>query len=667
MCLNNSGIISAEHGGERYSSNLRNLFLLLSTRTVGKGDSGSFKGLSNLPQTDTNERPLRVRNFTSRFSVRPDAAVEGMVNPFPRAPAILWADRSKPIYCVAAALVLAGLYLALLAPKVFEAKALIQLDLTPNEAYEQIEQRSGIEGRKIEVETQLAIIISQPVLEAAVQNLKEAQRQPSISASALKEVLKPDLLPGTLVIALKSRASDPTQSALIANAVAHEYLNHQTAKKANEREKAIRALRSRVSEQAKDIARAEAQRAKFANANDTVTDTHLRELQSELKKLQLRKERLSNQAVSEERDKKLNSVSEAEIVLRQRVVRYSENRSGLSDLDTHIATLITARTTTHAQLKSLASMAGTDRPDARIISRAEPPGRAIAPRRGLVFSMFGLIGVLTGCIWALISGRHRGGLRDSHQLERVTGLPTLATLPDPEPPYSISILQTRKAEFNSKCADIASDLWQARKTPRFLAITASYPNEGQNQVALGLALALSDRGRVLVIDADMHRPTLGKEFGSLPPPYGLAAVLTGLASLTEVLVRSEDTPIDVIPGEASEGDPLTLLSSSEFEAFLTKARADYRHVIMVLPPLLACDDAQTLMQHCDASLFCARWDRTKAADIRKSVEILASGQKPPFGALLTRRISDPDTKVTGYVRWPHTKVERGGALENSPI
>src|SRR6185503_16452112 len=78
------------------------------------------------------------------------------------------------------------------------------------------------------------------------------------------------------------------------------------------------------------------------------------------------------------------------------------------------------------------------------------------------------------------------------------------------------------------------------RSTRVIAVTSSQPLEGKTTTAVNIALALAIGGaRVLLIDADMRRPSLHKAL-RLPNEKGLSHLLTGQARMREVVRHAPD-------------------------------------------------------------------------------------------------------------------------------
>jgi capsular exopolysaccharide synthesis family protein len=150
--------------------------------------------------------------------------------------------------------------------------------------------------------------------------------------------------------------------------------------------------------------------------------------------------------------------------------------------------------------------------------------------------------------------------------------------------------------------------------------------------AVNLALVLSEsyRRRVLLIDADLRRPSLGN----------LADVASG-TGLTEALKAPTDQRVGVLqltphltllPAGRPDPDPMEGLTSQRMRAILADAAARFDWVILDAPPIGPVADASLLTQMVDGALFVVRAAHTQHDAVKKAVETL--GRERVLGVVL---------------------------------
>lgn len=160
-----------------------------------------------------------------------------------------------------------------------------------------------------------------------------------------------------------------------------------------------------------------------------------------------------------------------------------------------------------------------------------------------------------------------------------------------------------------------------------VAITSSVPGEGKSTVSANFALVQSQTKKTLLIDADMRRPTLGKDLikgfdKSMP---GLSDLVAGQTTLEKVVHLVEGTELSFIAAGSAVPNPLDLLSSKRFQNLLEELKLKYDVVVIDTPPVRLVSDAAVVSEICTGVIYVVQSDSTPyklaqrgMADIRKS-------------------------------------------------
>ena len=168
-----------------------------------------------------------------------------------------------------------------------------------------------------------------------------------------------------------------------------------------------------------------------------------------------------------------------------------------------------------------------------------------------------------------------------------------------------------------------------------LVVTSSLPGEGKTTTAINIALALAEaEHNVVLVDGDMRRPKLD-EYLDLVGSVGFSTVLSGQASLEEVLQKTRFPGLTVLTSGAVPPNPSELLGSLAAKKVLSELRAGFDYVIVDSSPLLAVTDAAILAADSDGVLMIARFAKTKREQLAHAVGNLKNVGARILGAVFT--------------------------------
>ncbi|MDO9049317.1 MAG: CpsD/CapB family tyrosine-protein kinase [Methylobacter sp.] len=182
------------------------------------------------------------------------------------------------------------------------------------------------------------------------------------------------------------------------------------------------------------------------------------------------------------------------------------------------------------------------------------------------------------------------------------------------------------------------------------AITSATPGAGKTFISVNLAIAIAMEGNqsVLIVDADLRRPSVGQYLG-LQCEFGLVDCLKSDVALEDVLVNPGIERLVVLPGKNSDNNSSELISSRKMISLIQeiKSRYESRIIILDLPPLFAADDAMVLMPYADAALLVVEDGKNTTEELQHSMYILE--QTNLLGLVLNKSRQPLPTYQYGYV------------------
>jgi polysaccharide biosynthesis transport protein len=316
------------------------------------------------------------------------------------------------------------------------------------------------------------------------------------------------------------------------------------------------------------------------------------------------------------------------------------------------------------KLKEAGVSAGLRSNNFRIVDVARVPTGPIEPNipRNLSFAF--MLGLTSGVGLAFLLEGLDNTVRTTEQAQMISGLPPLGMIPLGS--------RTAREGANSKRLVIASskevvelvtqvrpqsqmaESYRALRTslllsnlgapPKVIMITSALPQEGKTTTSINCAVVLAQKGtRVLLIDADLRRPSIHKTLG-MGPRSGLSNVLTGSATLDQAITVSSILPnLHILPAGTPPPNPAELLASSEMRDLVERMRGQYDHVVIDTPPTLSVTDAVVLSQRADGVVLVIRSGQTTKQALRRSRDILMQVNAKVSGVLLNAvDLTSPD-------------------------
>ena len=162
---------------------------------------------------------------------------------------------------------------------------------------------------------------------------------------------------------------------------------------------------------------------------------------------------------------------------------------------------------------------------------------------------------------------------------------------------------------------------------RTVLITSPQKGEGKSVTASNLALTIAQelQRRVVLVEADLRKPSLQHLFG-LPPGPGLAEYLTGAAELKDAMQFVPEHNLTVMTAGSAPLNPAELLGSTAMRRLLDHLRTRFDRVILDTPPVLPLADVAILAPLVDGSLIVVRAGVTPKPAIENALRAFDSSR-----------------------------------------
>ena len=282
-----------------------------------------------------------------------------------------------------------------------------------------------------------------------------------------------------------------------------------------------------------------------------------------------------------------------------------------------------------------------------VITPAEFPLKPYLPKKLLNLSLAAMVGLLGGIGLAFLMEYLDDSVKTTGELERICRIPSLGMVPFFSRNGRPALEDKRQLELatvNQPRSMLAESIFNIRTAvmlsssggpPGIIIITSPNPSEGKTTLAVHLASSLALNGkRVVIIDADLRKPNIHSIF-QLPGQPGLSNLLSGGASLAEILQPTQVPDLFIIPAGTIPPSPVQLLTSAEFMDLLKDLKQDFHHVVIDTPPVIGFTDARAISSLAEGVLLVAKHHSTSREALRLTMQLLGQVKAPLLGAVIT--------------------------------
>ncbi len=271
--------------------------------------------------------------------------------------------------------------------------------------------------------------------------------------------------------------------------------------------------------------------------------------------------------------------------------------------------------------------------NARLIDTAQPPLKPAKPKKTLIVVMSFILSLSLGIVLAFLLESLNNGIRSISDIENKLKQRMLGLLPLQKTARKKGLplrhfFHTDEHAFSEAIRTIRTSLLllNIEHEAKVISVTSSVPAEGKTTVSINLSFALGQLEKVLLIDADMRRPAIAKNFDFPSYQTGLSNIIAGSHSLDECLMSDKESGIDIISAGTLPPNPQELLSSPAFIELLESLKHKYDRIVIDTPPTQAVSDSIVVAKQSDTLVYVAKADNTKEQVIKSGLaRLLAAG------------------------------------------
>ncbi len=321
--------------------------------------------------------------------------------------------------------------------------------------------------------------------------------------------------------------------------------------------------------------------------------------------------------------------------------------------------------------KQTVEQEGLAAPEARIISRAEPP-RLPSSRRMPVIILALLGGFGAGMGLAFLVDRLDRRIRSVRRMEAETGISVLGELPQPRRKAAVLQLlpvtepMSPYAEAMRRLCSVL-DLPRETDVGRVLVVTSAERQDGKTALVVSLARTLAAGGRkVVAVEAHAAGAQLGAAFGCVPTA-DLGAIARNRYVADDLIEPDPQSEAFVVAAGPGGRVPAVYVDTEGFARLIATLKLRFDVVILDAPSAESGGEAVPAARMGDIVLLAARWKRTTADAVAAAVRRLALGGVQPAGFVLTGCDGDLDLSQAPAPLRPTSAAPESPARAVSPV
>jgi capsular exopolysaccharide synthesis family protein len=265
--------------------------------------------------------------------------------------------------------------------------------------------------------------------------------------------------------------------------------------------------------------------------------------------------------------------------------------------------------------------------DVTITQSADPEGASIAPNYLLNLAVAVIAGIVLALGAAFILEFFDDRFRSEDDVKERLGIPVLASIPAltaTMQPGSRTGSWIDALAYESYFELVTALRYSSTEAPRSVAITSPRQGDGKSTIALNVAISMAQlNARVLIIDADLRRPTLHTKLG-FANGRGLSDVLVGVCTLDAAVRESGHPGVLTLTSGTRSPNPVALLQGEAFDRLLATARDQFDFVIIDAPALGPIIDGVILAMKADGAVLVVSATNTDGRAANNALDKLAA-------------------------------------------
>ena len=300
--------------------------------------------------------------------------------------------------------------------------------------------------------------------------------------------------------------------------------------------------------------------------------------------------------------------------------------------------------------------------NARIVDPAVMPQKPVKPKKSLIVALVMVMSLMFGVALAFLLDALDATIKNAEEVDHKLGFGLLGILPllkankdkvdvqqEPEKAPIRAFVHGDNTGFKESVRTLRTGVTLASlESPvQVMLFTSTVPGEGKTTTSANFSAACGQMEKVLLIDADMRRPTIAKQLNLPANSKGLSNAVAYPDTLDESIHHVEDLNIDVMPSGPIPPNPLELLASKNFQAVLAQLKGRYQKIIIDSAPTHIVSDAAYLSTLVDGVVYVIKADSTNDKLVKSGLKRLDDSNARILGVVLNQLDLEKEAKYGG--------------------
>ena len=471
----------------------------------------------------------------------------------------------------------------------------------------------------------------------------------------------------TGIISVRYSHRHPDRAASILNTIAKTYLRQNVELRSAEAEKTLEFLEKQLpdvkAQMDSSLLKFNAYRNKVGsvdiNAETRIVLENRTKLQQDLLELQQKKQ--SAIRLFQPEHPTIKTLEEQELALKRELALNSNETKKLPSTQQEVLRLTNEvdmskimYTTMLNNIQQLKLVSAGEVGSVRIVDFAEQVTRPTKPKKTMIVFALLFLGFLFGATVVILKGKLSNGVKDAHFIERETGFSVYAKVPKGNPKGTkgtrpLAVVEPDDVAVESLRALRSSLEFSMEEGSRpIIGVSGLIPGVGKSFISVNLAALCAGLGKkVLLIDADLRKGRLHKEFG-IKRGDGLSQYLLRKANLDDIIHTTEVKALFVMPCGNVPSNPSEILGSKHYSDMIDELEKKFDLIIVDTPPIMLVTDAALACRQASQIVMVIEYNKHSIDAILDGMKQLLKGNSNAHASFVINKYEHGHSDGFGY-------------------